>query len=340
LGNVQRTTTSITELSQDCQKRLAELVGKECQNLENIKRRDQIELHKTKLKDLKQQLKKENLQDLVRIVDQSFQVISEKIEFLEIKERETPVRSRIESINVNAPLKDLYSYREMLNEISGYSEETMRLRNERLDKIDNQITQLAQFAEELIDSVERLDTIPALEKWNVNLNNRFALYNQTEFKERLEKSRFRVLGIQDFIRKINRISNIQPENLDDVSESIQQIDELNTPNLTESQLNLLNKIKGDLDSKVLRKVEESRKWLDDMQTLYDRDENIPNLADNINNPPSFLMEDDQVKLKKLQILVQKRIEQDLVTRIEIEFLKIKDIDIRRECLKRLQEIIA
>ena len=273
-------------------------------------------------------------------VDLSLQIISEKIEILEMNEREAPVRSKIESINVNAPLKDLYSYRKILGEISGYSEDTMHLRNERLEKLDNQINQLEQFANELIDSVERLDTIQALEEWNINLNNRFALYNKTEYKERLEKSRFRVLGIQSFIRKIKRISNTQPDNFDKVNELNQQIDDLNTPDLTENQLKLLNKIKNDLDSRVLRKVQKSEKWLQEMQTIYDHDENIPQLASKINNPPSFLSEEDQVKLKNLKELVQKRVEQDLVTRIEIEFLKIKDINIRRDCLKRLQEIIA
>ena len=169
IGNVQYTTSTPTQLDQEWHGRLDKLVESECLKLENIQRTAQIELHEKQLNDLKKQLKKTKLADLVKRVESALQTITTRSAELAAQEHEAPIQVEIRSMDNKSQLKTLYEYRQRLHQISDCLPATLQLRDERLNLLESEIGQLELFAQGMQTASEDLNTPQAAKDWHQQL---------------------------------------------------------------------------------------------------------------------------------------------------------------------------
>ncbi len=341
LGNVTQTFPSPAQLDLDWRTRLESLVESECRKLENIQRIAQIDWHQKQLDDLKKQLKKAKLNDLVKRVETASDVIATKSADLETQEREKPVQVEINGMDAKAQLITLYEYLERLKAMDGYSTGTMQMCKERWEAIEREITQLEVFATGLIGAAEGLESLTQINSWQNQYLRQLSRYAETQFHHDLETSGERVRHIQVFIEELDPVARRFPANYQEAVLVINKLDQMYAiPNnwLGAVHKQLVIETKEKIVAHVQEQVNQARRWY---TTLEDDFGNgvISKVVEKIKNPHPFLPDIDKPKLDTLQKRIQQRLDDDVVTRIETQFRQITDPAICRQCLTLLQQIM-
>ena len=341
LGNVIQNTPSPAELGAKWRERLEGLVEDECIRLENIQRIAQVDLHESRLEDLKKHLKKAKLTELSKRVDQALGMIKEKSAELEALEHEAPVQVEIQAMNPNAQLIALYEYRMRLQRIEKYSTVTLHLKQERLDAIEDEINQLESFAKGLMSSAEELKTLADTTKWQQQYLRQINRYQGTPFQKDLDAANERVQHFEEIFDQIETISKNFPATPEEASSALMKLDAINNQSeawVSEVQKQSIIRVKKEIDQYIQRKEIEGHKWLLTLEADFGKGE-VPKVFEKLKMLPAFLSRADKVTLETLQKQVQKQIDTNVVARIETQFRQITDPAIREQCIEHLQKIL-
>lgn len=339
---VKETGPQASELHDLWIKRVTSMVEQQCSQLENIERLTQVEAKQEKLNRLKKQLKELSLDQLISRVEQALNAISTKEEELAKQEQEAPLQAEIKGMNTTAPLKSLYEYRERLSQIKGYSDATMALRDEKSRKIAQEISQLEQVAEASIEALDEIDAITSIDEWQRTLLRSIDRFVDTPFQSKLEKAERKGKVIQKFLQQINDLSKrnpLTPEEAKAIRIEMGDLRKLSQNGLTSKQHSLIDTAIQNLDAQAQGLVEEAKKWFADIDTQYKRGDDVYDVRDCIKEPPSFLPFDERTHLEQMKVEVDQKIEQDIVGQIVERFNKIKDSEIKAQCVQKLQQIL-
>lgn len=341
VGNVQYTTSAPTQLDQEWHGRLDKLVESECHKLENIQRTAQIELHEKQLDDLKKQLKKANLKDLVKRVEGAMQTIATRSAELAAQEREAPIQVEIRAMDPRSQLKTLYEHRQRLQQIGECSPVTMQMCNERSNMIESEIAQLEAFAQGMQTASENLKTSQAVNDWQQQFLRQVVRFQDTPFQENLEVANERVRHIQELLDDLGMISRRLPTNFQEATADFKKLDRMLGQAdqwFGPAQKQLIIQARQSINQYVQQKMAEANQWYLSLDADFGKGA-VSQVAEKLKSPPAFFPENDKPKLTDLVKKVQQRMDEDVVVRIETQFRQITDHAIQQQCLNRLKQIL-
>ncbi|MGB9897165.1 hypothetical protein [Thermanaerothrix sp.] len=264
--------------------------------------------------------------------------------FLELRqaEDEKPIVAEINSMDESARLASLYQYRTRLNELSNLSQRTENLRKSKLEKIETRIQQFEQLVERLPEAVETAKSLSELKKQkdlllkNMDQTQDTPLYHR--FLE-IQTSIERLEGFFDELRVLDYMPSRTPSDLDSKDQRIAEIEKKYSNILSKSQREILGEERRKIDATRQQEEQKARQWLIDLNSRYSSDAQPNELLDIALKPPEFLPIEDREKLNQLIQALQLKVEKDIIRKIEVLFLKLDD-EARRNCLKRLQELMG
>jgi len=339
---VVQTAPPESQLYEKWLERISQLVEQECAYLEAVQRITDVGLNHQKLHDIKNQLKKTNLPHLIKRVEAAIKVIVDKQREFELQEREAPIQAEIRAMDINSSLQNLYEYRDRLQQIKDTSEATTALCKERARLIQQEIYHLEDLVSQLKSSIQRIDTLDAVNEWQRTFNRSYFRFAGTPFQSDLDKAEQQVQGLQGFFQTLNAISKRNPTNPEEARYLIKELETakclLINP-LSQSQLIVYEKARQRIENLVQREIQTAKQWLRDVEKQYKQGVSLQAVRESLMTPPAFLLGEDRDHLDILRQEVQEKLEQDIVSSIEAKFLEIKDPAKRRLCLERLQKII-
>lgn len=341
IGNVTCEAPAPAQLSKEWLSQLEKLVESECRKLENIQRIAQTELHEKQLEELKKNLKKAKQGDLVKRVDQALERIASRAKELAAQEREAPIQVEIRSMDTNVHLKTLYEHRQRLQQINDCSPATLEMRDQRLSLIEGEITQLETFALGLQSGLENLIDPSSIREWQNRFLRQIERFQDTPFQEDLEAANKKVRHIQELMEDLETILRKPPSNFQEAAASIKKCDQILSQTdtwVSPLQKQLITQTRQDIDKHVRQKMAEARQWYLALEADFNKGE-IAQIVERIKTQPAFFPEGDKPKLNDLAKRVQRRMDEDVVSRIEAQFRQIKDPAIQQQCLNRLKQIL-
>jgi antitoxin (DNA-binding transcriptional repressor) of toxin-antitoxin stability system len=278
----------------------------------------------------------------VQQIDGAFRKLSQTREELEKREGEKTIVAEINSMASSAALKDLYKYRDRLQALTDLSPVTARLRDEKLNQISTRIQQYEQIAAELLAAVGQAIQLSDVSQQKSLLLRNIGQLEGTQFYQPLLDLQKRIEYLEAFFERLRDTGSLPqrtPNELDAIESQLDTIEAEMSSWLGQAQKGVLEKKRTEIRYLRHQKAQEARDWLDNLERRYERGD-LGSLLHEIETlQPPFLQSDDRVRLEQFKQLLQQRMNNDTVLQIESLFRKITDVDTRRRCLERLQELV-
>ena len=166
------------------------------------------------------------------------------------------------------------------------------------------------------------------------------------FAESPEGKQLEILGkrIETLIKlwvKLVELNREKPKNNADLKKLDGAFEKLKENEaLSDAQREYIERIKSDVDARFVAQVEAAKATLDDYQTRNESGEDAVRLKTALESAlgreMAYLADEHKPQLRALDKMLQRRIDDDEIKSVEANFLKIRDMTKRRECLKLLQ----
>lgn len=278
---------------------------------------------------------------LYSVVESALEALDQRRNELIQAESEKTIIAEINGMANFAGLADLYRYQKRLAEFENLSSKTEQLRQDKIAQIESRIRQFEQLEKLLSDAIGAANSLTILRQQREILLRNLDQVANTPLHQSLATIKEKAEWLEKFFEQLIGLDSMPTQTPQEISTFETKIHGLETefgPWLSPMQIELLNKKKQQISEIRKRKTEEARQWLRKLEDAYETGRNIDDLQRKVQNPPEFLPAEDLAKLEQLKQIIQKKIEEDHLLKIEILFGKLGP-DARRECLQRLQNLM-
>jgi len=340
---VKPSEKSIAELEAIWHDSLQKKVETECTEMVKVTRLQDVGLNQSRLENTKKLLLKAKLDNQVQQVEEALTQISLRENELETQENELPVQNEIRAMSRQMPLQTLRTFVKRLQEIKGFSQITMDLRDQSLNEIKAEILQLEQISNGLTASIVNIDSKKTANEWQTTYLRNISRFEGSPLQSELDKIHETVNQIQGFLDELQEIEQYPITNFESAAEAMNKFEILKIkaqPWLRGKALQKIIDSQLQLKTQVQEKTSEAHQWLEKVQELCATNEPLYKIIQALGVKQPFLLPDDQEKLIQLKQNVKHKQEEDVVARIENDFRQIADPKLRQECLQRLQAILA
>ena len=275
-------------------------------------------------------------------VEKALETLEQRHDELKQAESEKPILAEINGMAQSAGLADLYRYQKRLAEFKNLSPETEKLRQNKAMEIGNRIRQFEQLPEILSNGIEDANSQDSIRKQKDLLFRNLDHVQATPLHQSLTAIKERIERLETFFEQVEAFDRMPKQSPTDLSTLEKQIENLQAEFktwLSPAQIDLLKSRKQQLAEIGQRNARDAQEWLIDLENRYNAGETPNELLRMAQNPPAFLLADDIAKLKQLREILQKKVEEDRLLKIEALFTELAP-DARRECLQRLQNIMG
>lgn len=329
----------VDDLCKQWEKRLENELEIFCER--NIQLRELYEYrsHKEELNDARRQLKE--YPSLAEKVDQALSKLEQRYEELKRTEDEKSIVTAIQNMTTSAGLSILYEYRDRLEKYKNLSQSTERLRQSKVAQIYDRIHQYEKLVEVLPSAVEEASSLADLRKQKELLLRNLEQTQETPVHQILTALLQKTEQLESFfeqLQELERLPHLSPKDLDSIEERIVEVETAFSSILGSVQTALLTQKRQTLQNIRTRETANARAWLRNLADRYQKGEDPDVLLDQLKKPPKFLPQEDLKYLEQFKQALTKKIQDNKLLLIESEFKKL-DFETRRQCLKRLQELM-
>ena len=334
---------SVKEIRNKVQKWLEEVVKSQCSENEEIDDIADLGLHRRELDVLRQELTRLKLPALAEQAKASLVKLEKNAGLLQAHQQETSIQNEIRMMHPNANLKDLLVFRAQLTKYEGLSKETEKIRSDRLRIVENEIKRV----EEVVDNAEKylgqIDNRQDLDELRGSLSNLAPRLEDTAFAKKLQKPLASAVLINNFFNDLWKIENSSmrtEEDVEDLKGNLREISKKYSKAISDKQKKAIEKVEINIDKRVREYEQQASLLIDELEKSFiTKGVNLVELRTRLERPISFLPEKAEKRLGGLVQKVDKKLDEDVISQIELSFRKIKDKKIRQECIKRLTEIV-
>lgn len=321
---------------------LEKVVDEQCASLKNLRDITYLKYNRSQLEELRADLAKAGLSDLVNRVDLSMQALDHQGDELRDKAQEINLQSTIKTMKPSASLKDLYGYRDILRDIPGTSGETIRLRNQQLVVIEGEIAKLEAFAENAEKELDQAAEIDGFENFRERLQQLEWRYEDTANFKAIQKVSIRVDKLRQFYDEVIQLSKRRVDTPEEVGETKKLLNSLGRKHLNvigEKQRSLIEKAQFDLGEHVRKQELSAIGWLKEQEAQLKTGKDLPQLRSRLEHPPIFFPDNEKKHIDALIKEIDHHLDEDIIEQIASYFLHIKDKRVRKKCLTRLEELV-
>ena len=285
------------------------------------------------------------LVELAETLDKALAGLDAREKALRVIMNEKPMRDMIERMRTDLPLAALHNQREQLNGLAGYSDSTMALRDDKLARTSAEIARLEKeahgLAAEIVDCNDQRALRAVLERL-MRVSDR---YEGTPFTIQLAAAKKLIDQYGNFFGRLADLkANVQTlSGPEDAARLMGDLDDLAAANagwIGSKQKDMIQTARERVDDQVKIKQEAASKWFAQIEADVNANGNPVRVLEQLQASPPFLTREHRVRLQEFSLQAERRIEQDVVARIEREFLKIHDPKTRRACIERLQQLAS
>lgn len=346
-GLVQPIGLTPAEVREQIVDRIGVVVERDCERYEKVQKLTQVDQSLEQLRDRRDILNRAGLSDLVSRVEQATQLVEQKVDELAVQEEEEKLRIEISQMDRDSRLSRLYEFRTRLQAISGQTTKTQSERLQRLSVINQEIDRLEKMAESWQPALDVVDTRDRLQQRLSELDrvtDRFAgsplEVAHTQALTRAEQLRafFREYGNVERDLSSSRIDT--PQAVAEAQQQLVQMAERYGPSLAGGQRRVLEKTATDIQAYASRRSQEALNWLSSLEDDLRTGQPPASILQRLAKVPSFLPSDARLRLDALKTQIQDRVDDDVISSIEVQFLKITDTRKREACLERLQRVLV
>lgn len=256
-------------------------------------------------------------------------------------EEEKPILAEINGMAVSAGLADLYQYREKLKTFRALSPQAEEVRRKKTEQIDNRIQQFEQLVQALAQVAENADSLQVVRDQKELLLRNLEQTQGTPLYQTLVNLQQSLEKLEEFFERLQALSvssKHAPEELASIETKIAAAEIEFSDWLSPARVRLLGQKKQEVENLRQQKIKEAHQWLTDLASRYRSGEKPDELLHRAQNPPHFLSAEDQSHLEQLRRVLQKKIDQDHLLKIESLFKEL-DRQTQRECLERLKALV-
>jgi len=280
---------------------------------------------------------------LAQRVDLAFEKLARRRTELQQQESEKAVIAEIRSMTPSAGLVVLYKYRDRLATLTNLSPQTAQLRDEKSSQIEGRIQQYEQFAKDLHAAVEKAIQRGELLRLRDDLLRNLDQVQETPLHSFLLEAKQKIERLQAFFERLRTLDTLPyrtPDELTTLETKLTDIETQYAILLSPAQAALLEQKKQEIVDLRRREIQKAQDWLTDLSRRYQNGENPETLLCLLENPPAFLPKERLTQLEAIRRELEKKRDKDVLSRIENLFKSIHDLEARRQCLKRLHELMG
>ncbi len=296
--------------------------------------------HKSKLQSVQRSLKE--YPALYSVIENALTVLEERRDELKRIESEKTIIAEINGMAASAGLADLYRYQARLAEFKNLSTKTDDLRHQKIQQIQNRIQQFEQLAQALPQALESADSLVAVRQQKDILLRNLEQTRETPLYDSFTALQQRIESLEAFFEQLQAISNMPrntPEDLAAIRDKISALGVQFADSLSPTQANLLAQKSNEIAAIRQQQIQQAHQWLISLANRYEAGEKPNELLRLAQNPPAFLSEEDRSQLERVIQILQKKVEEDHLLKIETLFKELTP-ESRRACLKRLRDLMG
>lgn len=276
-------------------------------------------------------------------VEGALDKLTQRYDELKQQESEKTIVDELDAMVPSAGLSTLYAYRERLAQLTNLSPKTSKRRDEKSGQIENRIQQYEQIARALPEAVEKATQTSELRQQRDILLRNLDRIQETPLHPILLEAKQKIEDLETFfeqVRMLEALPRRTPADLGDLETQIADIETQYSMLLSSAQMAVLEKKKQEVENRRSQERKKAQDWLTDLARRYNRNENPDDLLRLLERPPDFFSDEEQTRLETIRQAIQKRRDENVLLRIENLFKSIGDPETRRQCLKRLQELMG
>lgn len=260
------------------------------------------------------------------------------------QENEKLLRAELHRMRTDSSLAALYENRDYLANLSAQSDSTIELRDRKLADTNREIERLENEAKVLTAGVlsQRNQTALKLAYDQLMLiMNRYIgspLAESVAATKELMERYGRFLG--DLASMNRRATVLQDEKA--AQHLLGELDRLEDENkawVGELQWDMVKQVRAQVETHVKTCRNEATQWVARVDAESRATGELFELLEQLQRPPAFLSEAQELQVRQLTKRVERRIDEDALTRIEQQFRLIRDPHLQQACIARLQQLV-
>lgn len=282
--------------------------------------------------------------DLTHIFDEALSQLDAAHNKLVAEASEETLRAALRTMRVDISLAALYEQRNYLQELKAVNDSTIKLRDSKLVATEAEIRRLEEKAKSLCAGVLDQSSPAELRDSHASLMAIKIRYVGTPLAQSINDTEQLMGDYSHFLASLaeanQRIPALQePEAFEFIAADLDRLEDENKAWIGEKQRAMLARARIQLGGQEASKKAEAETWLSNIESTRITDANLARLAKELQSPPRFLSEAQMARVEKLQVEVERQIDQSVVARIEQEFRRIRDLETRQACILRLQQLL-
>lgn len=282
---------------------------------------------------------------LATIFDGALAELEKQREKLAAQEGEKSTRAALEIMRTDIPLSGLYEQRDYLETLTVYSDVTVALRDKKLAATRQEIDRLEHAAESFhAEALTHPDQASLIKAYN-RLVSSMSRYDGSPPADKMAESKHLMERYGSFLNKLTEIRQSIPgvQSEESAKESLMMLDQLAAANgewLSERQQKLLAQTRQEVHAHRETKRKEAAEWLARVIAAGRANGDPVRLLQTLQKAPAFLSEEQQAQVREQVDTVERRIDEDALMQIEQQFRSLRDPEMQRACLARLQQLVS
>jgi len=308
-GGIVSDQPRLDEVRTRLQEQLANAVEDFCHKYQLLPEITHYEAYRRQLQEVREVL--EDHVDLQTRVAEALQALDTAKESLLVRERDAISIRMLDMVATAGSLSEIRANLARVGEISCLSEEAKSIQTKKADHLARAIAELEEFAAKAKDMATSIESQQQLRKVQVALNERRLLFAETAELEQINAASEVCEQLEQFFQELDRLRPDSFETRKEYSALLQQTEELPSRYsqvIGDAQQRAISVMKTRLASRAASLEKSAAKWLDRMEVEVGRSKDLYKLLHELDNPPEFLEDDKQAKLKDLIVEANQRLE--------------------------------
>jgi len=325
------------------EKTLDRAVEEECRKLTTPGDVTEVGLYEQRLNAIRSELVTEGFARFEPRVLTAIKLLRENAEEMRKRQSEDGIRAEIRGISLAAPLHELMEKAKYLYHLSGYSEQVMALREQKMAQVNQEISQLVKRVQSLDTEIAAITNVRRAADLRDELLKISERYRDSAQQAIVEKAVGRLDRLREFLVEVEQLSHTTVHSPEIASSTLVKLDGVHRKNqdiLANGHPQLIANAQKRIAEQVRDGQQKALSWLRHCQTDAQRGHDIPHLIRKLDSPPAFLPEDATSELAQLRTELQERIDNDAIAKIEQIFRSIADPKRQEECLERMRSLMA
>lgn len=340
---VEVTQPPVSEIESRILAKLEQALVTERKRIEGLADITHVGTARQRLQNIQKRLEGQGLTTFVKQVKSIEDLLRERTKLLKVAQQEQNNLEVIKAMTPAAPLETLRDYCDKLTGMQLASPEAIRERDLKLTTIENEISKLVSFVENILHRVRSVD--PAdIQRLNNEISRHESRYGANENLDKLREARTYLETLEAYEREVREAARMPLTSPHDVSMAFAKLDQVLSRfgnRLSEPHLAKSSAARTQIETAAHAKQQAAVKWLDQLE--HESNQEIVSwsrLYKKLQEPPSFLPLESAARLDLLRTRVQEHLDHDQIAEIERLFQSLGSHEKRKECLDRLQQLIV